>query len=126
MKRFVIRNYGPSRQFQMGPNQICLAHDHAIETDDEDLAKDLGGEDSVHVVDRGPQTVQVVKDNPNPDSDPDPDPDAVSYTEMTVPELRDLAKDRQLDVKKLKKDEIIAVLEEYDAQENDEDTAPEE
>jgi len=53
MSRFVIRNYGISRQFPYKGKSICLSNDQAIETDDVAEAAALGSHQNVHVIDRG-------------------------------------------------------------------------
>jgi len=53
MARFIIRNYGPSRQFPYKGKQICLSNDAAIETDDVEEAAAFGSHKNVHVHDRG-------------------------------------------------------------------------
>ena len=53
MARFVIRNYGPSRQIPYKGQQICLSNDQCKETDDAEMAAALGKADLIHVTDRG-------------------------------------------------------------------------
>lgn len=53
MARFIIRNYGLSRQFLYKGKSICLSNDQAIETDDVDEAAALGSHKDVHVIDCG-------------------------------------------------------------------------
>lgn len=53
MKRFAIRNYGPSRQVPYKGQQICLSNDACIETDDADLAAALEKAGQVYVTDCG-------------------------------------------------------------------------
>jgi len=53
MARFIIRNYGPSRQIPYKGQSICLSNDQCIETDDAKMAGVLGFTDSIHVTDRG-------------------------------------------------------------------------
>lgn len=53
MSRFVIRNYGPSRQIPYKGRSICLSNDQCIETDDVDMATVLGEEKLITVTDRG-------------------------------------------------------------------------
>lgn len=59
MSRFVIRNYGPSRQIAYEQHQICMSNDQCIETDDEEMADVLGREDSIHVTDRGEEASDI-------------------------------------------------------------------
>lgn len=60
MARFVIRNYGPSRQVAYKAQQICLSNDQCIETDDAKMADVLGAEESIHVTDRGVEAATYV------------------------------------------------------------------
>lgn len=66
MARFVIRNYGPSRQIPYKGQQICMGRDQAIETDDEKMVVALGKADEIHVTDRGVEAaVPVIPEEPN-------------------------------------------------------------
>jgi len=53
MKRFAIRNYGPSRQVPYKGQQICLSNDACIETDDAEEAAVLKAAGQVYVTDCG-------------------------------------------------------------------------
>jgi len=53
MARFIIRNYGPSRQIPYKGQSICLSNDQCIETDDAKMAGVLGFADLITVTDRG-------------------------------------------------------------------------
>lgn len=53
MARFIIRNYGLSRQFPYKGKQVCLSNDQAIEIDDAELAATLKNHEKMHVHDRG-------------------------------------------------------------------------
>ena len=59
MARFIIRNYGPSRQFDYEGHQICLSNDQCIETDDEEMAAVLGDNELIHVTDRGVEASDI-------------------------------------------------------------------
>jgi len=61
MSRFVIRNYGPSRQIPYNGQSICLSNDQCIETDDADMAETFGSEKSIHVTDRGVEAATPVQ-----------------------------------------------------------------
>lgn len=146
MARFVIRNYGVSRQVSYKGQQITFLHDQAIETDDEDEAGTLTAQDRAHLTDRGLDAVALVppevpdekkerkvtvdkepvpredpedvqKKEPEPEVVPEETGDEIAYEEMTVPELRVLAKDRQLSISGLLKAEIIETLQDYDSEE---------
>ena len=148
MKRFAIRNYGPSRQIPYNGQHICLSNDACIETDDADLAVALEKAGQVYVTDCGgviavpeapkddeerkvtvddAEAVHDEKFPPEPEEDkpqetggtqPPPestkDKDEIAYAEMTIPELKVLAKDRQIKTSGLKKAELIQALEAYD------------
>lgn len=53
MARFLIRNYGPSRQIPYKGHSICLSRDQAIETDEVELAVVMKEEKNIYVNDRG-------------------------------------------------------------------------
>jgi hypothetical protein len=57
MKRFVIRNYGPSRQLRYKKYSICIANDSVIETNDENMVKAMTKHENIHVTDRGSEVV---------------------------------------------------------------------
>lgn len=145
MARFVIRNYGTSKQVPYKGQSITFLHDQAIETDDEDEARALAGQDRAHLTDRGLDAVALeppevpdkkkerkvtVDKEPVPKEDPEdvqkkePEPEAPSkdtgdeipYDEMTVVELKVLAKDRQLSTSGLLKAELIRALKDYDSE----------
>jgi len=61
MSRFVIRNYGPSRQIPYKGMSICLSNDQCIETDDADMAATFSSEKSIHVTDRGIEAAASVQ-----------------------------------------------------------------
>jgi len=61
MSRFIIRNYGPSRQIPYKGQSICLSNDQCIETDDAEMAETLGSEKSIHVTDRGVEAAASVQ-----------------------------------------------------------------
>lgn len=132
MKRFGIRNYGPTRQLPYKDQQIFIVHDGFINTDDEELAVALGKEKDIYVTDSGAAFVPTPLEAPEAETVVEA-PDDISYADMIVPELKLLAKDRELDVKGLKRAEIIEALRAYDAtpdkpddSEKSETTEPEE
>lgn len=53
MARFLIRNYGPSRQIPYKGQNLCFYRDQAIETDNEEMVAVLGKDKLMHVTDRG-------------------------------------------------------------------------
>lgn len=117
MGRFGIRNYGPTRQIPYKGEQILMVNDGYIDTDDEVLASVLAEQEKIYVTDHGAAFAPMVtaSEKPKADEAPDVPEDEISYEDMTVPELKVLAKDRELDVKGLKKAEIIEALQAYDA-----------
>jgi len=62
MARFIIRNYGVSRQFPYKGKSICLSNDQAIETDDVDEAAALGSYENIFVKDLGVECATPVID----------------------------------------------------------------
>ena len=119
MKRFGIRNYGPTRQLPYKDQQILVVHDGFIDTDDVEMAVALGEQEKIFVTDNGAEFAPVdspVEKSEAPESEVVEAPDDISYNDMTIPELKVLAKDRELDVKGLLKAEIIEALQTYDAE----------
>ena len=118
MKRFVIRNYGPSRQFPYKAEQICISNDCAIETDNAELAGFMRGQEQVFVTDRGSdvgENFDAQKVEPEAAVNPGvKDTDEISYDEMSYKELQALAKDRQLKHTGIKKALLIKSLQKYD------------
>ena len=145
MARFVIRNYGPSRQVAYEGQQICLSNDQCIETDDTEMAAVLGEENSIHVTDRGAEAASfVLPEEPvekekkvtvddvealhaanHPDEDSQKvasdkaeetivESEELTYDDLTMPELKSIAKDRVIEVKGLKIGGLIEALEAYD------------
>ena len=147
MARFVIRNYGQTRQVPYQNTQIIIARDGAIETDDEDIAATMKEQKDITVTDHGAQATstppkqkkkkkkkrQVTVDDVeavNAENFPDKDEkeetpqkdksteiDEIAYEDMTVVELKVLAKDRQIPTSGLLKAELIQALKDYDAEE---------
>ena len=73
MSRFVIRNYGPSRQIAYKGQQICLSNDQCIETDDADMAQVLGEAEQIHVTDRGIESAAPIPpEKPEPKKEEKP------------------------------------------------------
>lgn len=142
MARFVIRNYGQSRQVPYQNTQIYIARDGAMETDNENIAATMKGQKDMTVTDHGVQSNPAPSEEPKQkgkdkkrqitvDKEPVPKEDPVekvtpevvseeaeeiAYEEMTVKELQVLAKDRQLTTSGLLKAELIQALKDYDAE----------
>lgn len=111
MKRFVIRNYGPSRQFPYKGRPICIANDGAIETDDEKEAAFFKEQEALTVTDRGSELAPSL-----PADEPEAleESQEIAYEEMTVKELQVLAKDREIKTSGLSKEKLIQALKNYD------------
>ena len=124
MKRFVIRNYGPSRQFHIENMQIPIGHEAAIETDDEKIASfflELPKKERVCVTDRGKEvTLQGLpseqREAQADNDDSTDETEELTYDDLTLPELKAIAKDRNLNISGKKKAEIIELLEAYDVE----------
>lgn len=145
MKRFVIRNYGPSRQIPFGSQQICFSRDTAIETDDEKLVEAMRSHKAIHVTDRGiqvnvaPEPKLEIESELRPDSIVD-SPEALHnesssetvdtnssvtldevteapYQSLDPSELRTIAKDRRVWVRGMSKEQMVEALKKYDQDE---------
>ena len=57
MKRFAIRNYGPTRQVPYKDKQLYIANDGCVETDDAGEAAAFAKQESMYVTDNGVATV---------------------------------------------------------------------
>jgi len=121
MKRFMIRNYGPSRQVPYKAQTLCIEHDGVIETDDVGEAAALAAEELMHVTDRN-EGSEPVSLSAEQSEKPETPADEIAYDDMNVKELKAIAKDRQLDVKGQLKADLIKTLQAYD----DEPDKPEE
>ena len=119
MKRFVIRNYGPSLQIPYKNKGICLSNDQCFETNDEELVEFLKSDEqfkNVHVADRGSELAQSSSPEAEETAVAVIESDEIEYDDMTVVELKELCNDRDIKTGKLKKGELIEVLEAYDAE----------
>ena len=112
MKRFVIRNYGPSRQFPYKDQHILISNDCAIETDSEEEADFFRKQQALAVTDR----IGSESASSPPVDEPEilEESEEISYEEMKVKELQILMKDRELKTSGLNKEKLIQALEEYD------------
>ena len=114
MKRFVIRNYGLTRQIPYKDQQVCIANDQAIETDDEELVAVLRKHENLHITDRSSELASSLPvDEPGESGKPE-ESGEVAYKDMLVPDLRVIAKDREIKTSGLNKAELIQALEDYD------------
>jgi hypothetical protein len=142
MKRFVIRKYGPSAQFNVNGENVCLVSDRVIETDDVELAEGLKAyaREGVHITDRGssepiletsvePMQNRVVDpedpeeeafvdpEDPNLNRSENPDDletETISYDEKTYKELKEICKERNISTRGLHKPGLIEALEQDD------------
>jgi hypothetical protein len=113
MTRYVIRNYGLTRQIPYKGQQIFIANDQAIETDDEELVTVLRAQENLHVTDRGSELASTLSEKPESTEESE----EMAYADLHVKDLLVLAKDRQLKTTGLNKAKLIEALEEYDKQE---------
>jgi len=115
MKRFVIRNYGPSRQFPYKDQHILISNDCAIETDSEEEADFFRKQQALTVTDRvGSESASSLPvDEPEASEVPEAS-EEISYGDMTVKELQVLMKDREMKTSGLNKEKLIQALEDYD------------
>ena len=111
MKRFIVRNYGLTRQFAYKAESICIANDNTIETDDEEKAIFFKEQKAVHVTDRGPELTLPSIEEPEESEESG----EIAYSSMKVKDLQILAKDRQVKTSGLNKAELVQALEDYDA-----------
>jgi len=136
-ERFLIRNYGPSRNLEDGKGSyIFLERDRVRSTSDPEMAKLMSTYPEIHVTDRGveafpapilpapPQgpeppkedddeVVEVVEESKEVEDDEEHG--EVDYTELTVADLREIAYERDIDTKGLLKADLIQALQEDDA-----------
>jgi len=112
MKRFVIRNYGLSRQIPYKDQQVFIANDRAIETDDEELVAVLRKHENLHVTDRGSELASslLVVDKPEKSEESG----EIAYKDMLMSDLQVIAKSREVKTSGLNKVELIQALEDYD------------
>lgn len=115
MKRFVIRNYGLTRQIPYKDQQVCIANDQAIETDDEELVAVLRKHENLHVTDRGSELASSLPVVDEPErSEESEESDEIAYEDILLKDLQVIAKDREIKSSGLNKAELIQALEDYD------------
>ena len=130
MIRFVVRNYGVTRQVPYKGQQVIIANDKAIETDDMELVAILQNVEAMYVTDRcpgtpGPSLPPIVKTEDKqtseaPKAEAPKASDEIEYKEMTYKELQILGKDRQMKTVGVSKEKLIEGLENYDKEETSE------
>jgi len=120
MKRYVVRNYGASRQLSVGGQQVCVVNDGIVETDDVMEAQALAGFEHMTMTDRGselasPPSPGVQEKQPEGKQKNSVDePEDESYEDMNSDELQAIAKDREIETSGLDDAEIIKALVAYD------------
>jgi len=140
-ERFLIRNYGPSRNLEDGKGSyVFIERDRVRATSDPELAKVLASYPQVHVTDRGEDLpvsqppVSAPLLNPESENDEDEakdeagneeeikdikedddEEDVIDYDSLTVSDLREIAQERGLATTRLKKAELVKVLQDDDA-----------
>jgi len=122
VERFVIRNYGPSRNLPDGHGSyIFIEKDRIRGTSDPVLAKLFAGYSEITVTDRG----DVIKglpaihppEGPPPPIDPDDIIVAVSYDALDKSELQVLAKARGIPTAHVSRLDLITALQTADQEE---------
>lgn len=109
MKRFVIRNYGLTRQIPYKDQQVFIANDQAIETDDEELVAVFRKHKNFHITDRGSELASSLPVVDEPEKS-----DEIAYKDMLLKDLQVIAKDREIKTSGLNKAELVQALEDYD------------
>lgn len=134
MARFVIRNYGSSRNLPDGHGSyIFMERDSARETEDEALAELFASYPDVHVSGRedvavavaplpppeGPPPLEGPPDEQEDDDDQDEDvqeeDEAVDYSALFLVDLQEIAKERDIKTAGLKKSDLVEALLNSDA-----------
>lgn len=122
MERFVIRNYGPSRNLPDGHGSyIFLEKDRIRGTSDPELAKLFATYPEITVTDRGvtfngPPAIQP-PEGPPPPIEPDDIIVAVSYDVLDKSELQVLAKARGIPTAHVSRLDLITALQTADQEE---------
>ena len=122
MERFVIRNYGPSRNLPDGHGSyIFIEKDRIRGTSDPVLAKLFAGYSEITVTDRGvtftgPPAIHP-PEGPPPPIEPDDVIEAVSYDALDKREVQDLAKARGIPTAHVSRLDLIAALQTADQEE---------
>lgn len=127
MERFVIRNYGPSRNLPDGRGSyIFIERDRVRGTSDPELAKLFATYPEIHVADRGedvaPPFVPSAPPGPPPppdqdDEKPEEDEQKKSYEALTKRDLLGMAKLRGIPTSGLRRDDLIVALKKMDSEE---------
>jgi len=143
MQRFVIRNYGSSRNLPDGHGSYIFIERNGVQgTDDEEMAKLFATYPDIHVAERGNNLSILLPTPPEgpapqvepPDEPPDEDEqgedetedeqgesegedeDATDYEALRVSDLQEIAKDREIPIANLRKPELIEALQKDDAE----------
>ncbi len=149
MDRYVIRNYGSSRNLPDGKGSyVFMERDSARETNDEELAKLFASYPEVHVAERGGDAlpappVSVPPVGPSPPGDEDEEPEdgdqidsgedgasqgedendqaaEVDYSSLLVADLLTIATERNIKTTGLLKADLVEALIQSDVRKEDE------
>jgi len=126
MAKFVVRNYGNTRELPYKNKMIYLARDGAIETDDSEMANALSQFPQIHVAGYPVAEKTEVKNTIAPEKEK---ADSVLQQEnadlkkkleyakkfdalkrLSMKELQQKAKEQRISYKNLKEDDLIAAL----------------
>lgn len=130
MDRFLIRNYGPTRNLPDGHGSyIFLEHDRVRPTNDEKMAKLFDTYPDVHVTDYGEDIGRIQLPQPPVGPPPPEDPEdkevvevPLEYEALGKRDLRDMCKLRGIPITGLHRDELIVALKAKDEEgENDDE-----
>lgn len=140
MDRYIIRNYGSSRNLPDGRGSyIFMERESARETNDEELAKLFAAYPDVHVADRGGATVVAAppappegplppaeepednddqsEDNDNQGEEPEGEQgEENDYSDLLVADLQEIAEERSIPITGLLKADLVEALLQNDAQ----------
>lgn len=144
-ERYVIRNYGPSRNLPWKRSYIYIERDGVRGTDDLAMAEEFARFPQITVSERGAREIKPpgqATGPPVPDAPPPIDKDeteitespesvegsetvdvamAIDYSLLLVKDLREICEERDISTEGLLKQDLIAALEDHD-----EPAAPEE
>ena len=138
-ERFLIRNYGPSRNLPDGHGSyIFIEHERVRSTSDPELAKLFTTYPQIHVTDRGeeafpapvlpeppvgpepPEDEDEAEDEDEDEVEDEVEDEAADYSDLAVKDLREIAQERDIPIVGLLKADLIRTLQENDAASTDE------
>ena len=122
MERFVMRNYGPSRNLPDGHGSYIFMERGAVRgISDPAMAKLFDSYPDVHVQERGHNIVgPPLPQGPPPPQEKEDVVEKPSYDALSKRDLRDMAKLRKIDVAGLNRDDLIVALNAADGLEQEE------